>query len=173
MKRFVPHTTAGKILAVIAGIVIFLGIVAIVSGSGKASGSTASSSSSCQPVPPRTCDYPSQGAYTSQTATPAATKTKKHTVTFVVTGAPADVTYGHGGSSTHGTVPMRVTEPLIGSANTYDLTAVLGENGTVKIKIYVDGKLIAHAKATGQYQSAMAVIDKNPFTDQWESSLGS
>lgn len=159
MKRFIPRTVPGKILAVITGLVILLVVIAIASGSSKSNLSAATK--------------PAASA-SAVTATPAVAKTKaSNTVTFVVTGAPADVTYGHGGSSTHGTSPMRVTEPLIGSATDYTLSAVLGEDGTVKVKIYVNGKLIAHAKATGQYQSAMAVIDKNPFTDQWESSLGS
>jgi hypothetical protein len=42
----------------------------------------------------------------------------------------------------------------------------------VKVKVYIDGKLIAHAKATGAFQSADALASKNPFDDQWESGLG-
>jgi hypothetical protein len=68
---------------------------------------------------------------------------------------------------------MHVTETLLKSATDYTLTAVLGDQGgTVKVKIYIDGKLMAHAKATGLFQAAEAVVGRNMFTDQWENGLG-
>lgn len=159
--KLVPRTVPGKILAAICGIVLLLVIVAVAQGASKTSLSSASTSSTT----------PDSSATT--VATPAAAKSTKHTIKFVVTGSPADVTYGHGGTSTHGTVPMKVTEPLLGSATDYTLTAVLGDaGGVVKVKIYIDGKLIAHAKATGVFQSAEAVVGRNMFTGQWENGLG-
>lgn len=156
--KFVPRTIPGRILAVIAGIVLLLVVASVVQGASKTSLSS---------------DSASAGSSATATAMPAAAKVTKHTVRFVVTGSPADVTYGHGGSSTHGTVPMDVTEPLIKSATDYTLTAVLSDTGgVVKVKIYVDGKLMAHAKATGAFQAADAVIGRNMFTGQWENGLG-
>ena len=155
--KLVPRTIPGKILAAICGIVLLLVVIAVAQGASKASLSSDSAS----------------GSSATAVATPASAKVTTHTIKFVVTGSPADVTYGHGGTSTHGTVPMKVTEPLLGSATDYTLTAVLGDaGGVVKVKIYIDGKLIAHAKATGVFQSAEAVVGRNMFTGQWENGLG-
>jgi hypothetical protein len=159
--KLIPRTIPGKILAAIGALVLLLVIIAVAQGASKTDLSSDSASAA------------TQGSSSTTTATPAAAKIAKHTVRFVVTGSPADVTYGHGGSSTHGGSPMNITEPLIGNATDYTLTAVLGDaGGVVKVKIYVDGKLIAHAKATGAFQAADAIITKDPFTDQWESGLG-
>lgn len=150
--KFVPKTKWGKFFAIMGGIILLLIIVSAVQGRSSSTNAGASASS----------------------ATPAAVvkKAPKHTVEFIVTGSPADVTYGHGGSTSHGTVPMHLTKPLNGGASDYTLTAVLGNSGHVTVKILVDGKLIAKATAEGLYQSADAVITKNPFTDQWENALG-
>jgi hypothetical protein len=157
--KLVPRTIPGKILAVIAGLVLLLIVIAVAQGASKTDLSNAYATT--------------PGSSATATAAPAAAKAVKHTVRLVVTGSPADVTYGHGGTSTHGTVPMDKTEPLTGSVTDYSLIAVLGDQGgVVKVKIYIDGKLIAHAKATGAFQSADALAGKNPFTDQWENSLG-
>ena len=159
--KLVPRTIPGKILAGICGFVLLLVIVAVAQGASKTDLSSDSASAS------------TPGSSATAVATPAAAKITKHTVRLVVTGSPADVTYGHGGSSTHATVPMNVTEPLLGSATDYTVTAVLSDTGgTVKVKIYIDGKLIAHAKAIGAFQVADAVITRNLFTGQWESGLG-
>jgi hypothetical protein len=156
--RLIPRTIPGKILAIIGGIVLALVIVAVAQGASKTNLSSASVSTDSPPT---------------STATPVVQEVSNHYIKLVVTGSPADVTYGHGGSSTHGTSPMNVTEVLPDSVNDYTLTAVVGDQGgTVKVKIYIDGKLIAHAKATGPIQAADAVVVRNQFTGHWESGLG-
>lgn len=157
--KFVPTTRWGKFFAILGGVILLLIIISVAQGASNTNLSSSSANTSSDPV---------------SSTTPAATvkKAPEHTVKFVVTGSPAYVTYGHGGSATHGSVPMHLTVPLNKSATDYTLTAVLGESGHVTAKILVDGKVIAKATADGQYQSATVVITKDPFTDQWENSLG-
>lgn len=161
MKRFVPKTRWGKFFAILGGITLLLIIVSAVQGR-----NTTNAGASVSPV--------SNSSTPATSATPASAvkKAHGHTVEFVVTGSPADVTYGHGGSTSHGTVPMHLTKALNGGATDYTLTAVLGNGGHVTVKILVDGKVIAKATGEGLYQSADVVITKNPFTDQWENALG-
>jgi len=91
---------------------------------------------------------------------------KRHTVTYVVTGSPADVTFGPSGSNFSGTVPMRVTKPLRAPLY-YAITAQLQGGGQVACKILVDGKTIAHSTATGAYNIAQCEISLNPLTGKW------
>jgi hypothetical protein len=79
------------------------------------------------------------------------------TLTYVVTGSPADVTYGPAGSDLTGSVPMQLTKPL-GSPVYYAVTAQLQGNGTVYCEIDVDGTAVSHAIASGGYQVARCEI---------------
>lgn len=90
----------------------------------------------------------------------------KHTVTFDVTGSPADITYGPAGTSVSGTVPLHVTKPL-GDPLYYSLEVQLQGGGTVTCKIRIDGKVIAESVASGGYNIAMCEIGKDPLTGQW------
>lgn len=72
------------------------------------------------------------------------------TVTYVVTGSPADVTYGPTGSQDQGSVPMSVTQSL-GSPQYYAIAADLQGGGSVSCQIKIDGVTIASASASGGY----------------------
>lgn len=93
----------------------------------------------------------------------------RQTLTYVVTGSPATVTYGPEGSDLAGTVPMRVTVPL-GTALYYALTAQLQGGGSVTAEILVDGKAVSTGKAAGGYNIAMAEVVKDPLSGGYESA---
>lgn len=108
---------------------------------------------------------------TSQAAAPAtsAAAAVKQSVTFVVTGSPADVTYGPSGTSVQGTVPMRVTKPLSNPVF-YSLYAQLQGGGEVTCKILVDGKIISQSVASGGYNIAQCEISQDPLSGQWSDT---
>jgi hypothetical protein len=111
----------------------------------------------------------------SQQAAPAgstAAKAAKETVTYEVTGSPADVTYGPAGSSYSGTVPLSKTGPL-GSPVYYAISAQLQGGGTVTCKIKVDGKVISQSTATGGYNIAQCEISRDLLTGAWSDTNGS
>jgi len=90
----------------------------------------------------------------------------KQSVTFVVTGSPADVTYGPAGTSVSGTVPMRITKPL-GNPMYYSLQAQLQGSGQVTCKILVDGKIISQSVASGSYNIADCEISQDMLSGEW------
>lgn len=98
-------------------------------------------------------------------------KPHRQTVTYVVTGSSADVTYGPAGSNLQGFVPMKVTARL-GNPQFYAITAQLQGGGSVSCAIEVDGKTISTGTATGGYNIATCEIDQNPLTGQWENTNG-
>lgn len=95
----------------------------------------------------------------------------RQTVTYVVTGSSADVTYGPAGSDLSGSVPMDVTATL-GSPSYYAINAQLQGGGQVSCKILVDGKVISSATAEGGYNIAGCEISQNVITGQWENTNG-
>lgn len=105
---------------------------------------------------------------------PASTAAAAQQVTYVVTGSPADVTYGPAGSDYSGSVPMRVTKAIPSSVPAYyAVSAQLQGSGTVTCKIEVGGKIISQATATGGYQIAQCEIGQDPLTGQWQDDNAS
>jgi lambda repressor-like predicted transcriptional regulator len=90
------------------------------------------------------------------------------TITYVVTGSSADVTYGPAGSNLSGSVPMSVTAPL-GSPAFYSIDAQLNGNGEVQCEIEINGQVISSGTATGSYNIASCEISQDPITGQWQS----
>ncbi|MGH3273651.1 MAG: hypothetical protein ACRDNZ_04910, partial [Streptosporangiaceae bacterium] len=102
-------------------------------------------------------------------ATPAATAAAApDTVTYVVRGSSAQVTYGPAGSDLSGSVPMRQTAPLH-DVSYYAISAQLQGGGEVSCQILVDGKVISQGTATGGYNIASCEISQDPLTDAWQS----
>lgn len=93
------------------------------------------------------------------------------TVTYVVTGPAADVTYGPAGTELSGTVPMRVSKPL-GTPAYYSIDAQLQGRGTVSCQILVNGQVISQGTASGGYQIASCEIGQDPFSGQWQDDNG-
>jgi hypothetical protein len=89
-----------------------------------------------------------------------------HTVTYIVTGSPADVTYGPAGSASANTSPLHVTRRL-GHPAYYAITAVMAGSGRVSCQIRVDGAAVATGTATGPYGIALCKIIRDPFTGAW------
>lgn len=91
------------------------------------------------------------------------------TVEIIVTGSPADVTYGPSGSSLSGSVPLDVGGKIPSPAPAYyAVNAQLQGSGSVSCQIKVDGKVISTAQATGGYHIAICEISQGPGGD-WES----
>jgi hypothetical protein len=91
------------------------------------------------------------------------------TVEFIVSGSPADVTYGPSGSSLSGSVPLDVTGQIPSPVPAYyAVSAQLQGAGAVSCEIRVDGVVISTARATGGYNIALCEISQGPSGD-WES----
>ena len=116
----------------------------------------------------QTAAAPSQSAAPAQ---PAAKAAAAQTVTYVVTGSAADVTYGPAGSSLSGTVPMRVSKPL-GTPLYYSINAQLQSGGSVSCQILVDSQVISSSTATGGYNIAQCEIGQDPLSSQWQDDNG-
>jgi hypothetical protein len=95
----------------------------------------------------------------------------RKTVTYIVTGSTAQVTYGPAGSSLNGTVPMHKTRKLH-HPQYYAISAQLQGGGAVHCKIKVDGKTISHSTATGGYNIAQCEIVQDVLSGKWESAAG-
>jgi len=94
------------------------------------------------------------------------TARKGHTVTYIVTGGPADVTYGPAGDTSVNTSPLHVTRPLRHPAF-YTVTAQMQGPGAVACQIRVDGHAIATGSASGRHSTAQCKITRDPFTGAW------
>jgi hypothetical protein len=93
------------------------------------------------------------------------------TVTYVVTGSSADVTYGPAGSSLSGSVPMRKTATIPSSPpGYYSIDAQLNGSGTVTCEILVSGKVVSKATASGSYNIASCEITQDPFSGAWQDA---
>jgi len=93
----------------------------------------------------------------------------QHTLSYIVTGDDATVTYGPSGSQNSGTVPMSVTVPL-GNASYYAINAQLNGSGSVLCEIQVDGTVISESTASGGYDIALCEIVQDPVTGKWEDA---
>jgi hypothetical protein len=93
------------------------------------------------------------------------------TVTYIVTGSNADVTYGPAGSDAAGKVPMHVTKTIPGTApDYYAISAQLQGSGTVKCEIEVNGKVISTGTATGSYNIASCEITPGLLPGHWDDT---
>jgi hypothetical protein len=128
-----------------------------------------SSPSSSAPPAPSMQQTPA-AAPPAQGSAPAAAA---QTVTYVVTGSTADVTYGPAGSSLSGSVPMHVTKDIPSSAPVYySIDAQLQGSGSVSCQVLVSGKVISSSTATGGYNIASCEIGQDPFSGNWEDDNG-
>jgi hypothetical protein len=90
------------------------------------------------------------------------------TVTYMVSGDDAQVTYGPAGSDAEGSVPMNVTQAL-GDPAYYAINAQLQGGGQVSCEIEVDGQVISQSTATGGYNIAQCEISQDPLTGDWQN----
>jgi hypothetical protein len=107
----------------------------------------------------------------SQPAAPAQTQAAAapDTVTYVVTGSDADVTYGPSGSNQAGSVPLNQTADIPSDPPLYyAVQAQLQGGGTVSCQIEVDGTVISSSTASGGYNIAQCEIGQDPLTGNWE-----
>lgn len=86
------------------------------------------------------------------------------TVTYVVSGDPASVSYGPAGSTLQGSVPMR-TGASLGNASYYALNAQLSQDGTVSCQILVNGTTVSSGTASGLGGLAHCEIVRDPAGD--------
>ncbi|MGH3220489.1 MAG: hypothetical protein ACRDPY_17605 [Streptosporangiaceae bacterium] len=145
-------------LGVIGAFFLIIIIAGVASGGGSNSGTNAGASAAA-----------AAPAAAQSAAAKAPAKPARRTVTYVVTGSPADVTYGPDGSDLAGTVPMRVTKTLH-NPQYYAISAQLNGGGSVMCKILVDGKVISRARASGSYEIADCEISKGLFSGKWEDT---
>jgi hypothetical protein len=123
-------------------------------------------------TPPAAASSSAPPAASQQAAPPASTvAAAAQTVTYEVTGSPADVTYGPAGTELSGTVPMSVSKPL-GTPIYYAVSAQLQGSGTVSCKIKVDGKVISASTASGGYNIAQCEISQDPLSGAWQDTNG-
>lgn len=135
-------------------------IVALIAALGASHSS--SSSSAAPAVLPSA--VPVQTVAAANSAAPA--KPAAHTLTYVVTGSAADVTYGPTGTNVGGTVPLNISGPL-GDPLYYSIQAQLQGGGTVSCELEIDGKVISSSTASGGYNIAMCEISRDPLSGQW------
>jgi len=153
-RSFIRRHPVLTTLAALFAFFVFIGVGASLHGTSSQNGTGASGFGSA-----------TQGAAPATSAAAAV----KQSVTFVVTGSAADVTYGPSGTSVQGTVPMRVTKPL-GNPVFYSLYAQLQGGGEVTCKILVDGKVISESVASGGYNIADCEISQDIITGQWSDT---
>ena len=105
------------------------------------------------------------GNFTSR----APAQRRPDTVEIIVTGSPADVTYGPSGSSLSGSVPLDVTLTVSKPPPAfYAVNAQLQGGGSVSCEIRVNGTVVSTARATGGYHIAICEISQEP-SGSWES----
>jgi hypothetical protein len=160
-KRRWPKVFLGLAAAFVLLIVIVVATSSHSSNSGSPSAATSPSAASSSTAP----------AAHAAAAKPSPTKPAAQTVTYSVTGSTADVTYGPSGSDFQGSVPMTKTETLDNNASYYAITAQLQGSGEVSCSIEVNGKVIDHATAEGDYNIADCEITQGLF-GKWESTNG-
>lgn len=142
------------------GLAVLVILIAVIAGSHSSSS-----------APPAVQQQPAAPAQPAVNVKAPAKPPAAQTVTYVVTGSAANVTYGPTGTSLSGTVPMAVTKPL-GTPLYYSITAQLQGGGSVSCKIEVDGKVISSSTATGGYNLAMCEISPDPLSGQWSNTNG-
>lgn len=160
------HRTRNIVLGVV-GAVVIISIISAATGGGKKNDDAKPAAA----APAST----TQSATTAAAApAPVTTKPKPKpkapdTVEYIVTGSPAEVTYGAAGSSLSGHSGMHVTKKL-GSPSYYSISAQLSGSGKVTCEIKVKGKVISKGTATGSYNIAMCEIVQDPFGSGWEDA---
>jgi hypothetical protein len=145
-----------KIFAGVAGGLVVLIIIAAALGSKGKTPAAGAPAANTQPT-------------TAATASSAPPAPARQTITYVVTGSAANVTYGPAGTSRKGHIPMHVTRKLR-NPSYYSITAQLNGSGRVRCKILVDGKVISTAVATGSYNIASCEISKDPLSGKWSNT---
>lgn len=150
-----PKSRKGLAFLGCGGLGAIVVIIAVIAG-----GSSSSSSA------PPAVQQPAAPAPAQPAAKAAPKPAAAQTVTYVVTGSAADVTYGPTGSDSSGTVPMKVTQKL-GSPLYYAITAQLQGDGSVSCKIEVNGAVISSSTATGGYNIAQCEIGQAPLSGAW------
>jgi hypothetical protein len=154
-----PRKRKGGTLAafLIGGSIAVIAVIAVAAAAN--SGKTPAASASSPAAPPA-----SAPAHSSPAVAAAA-----QTVTYSVTGSPADVTYGPAGSDLSAHVPLHKTAKL-GNPSYYAISAQLQGGGTVKCEISVNGKVVSKATATGGYNLAQCEIVQDPFSGGWQDA---
>lgn len=151
-----PRKRGGAVAAFLIGGSIAVIVVVIVAAAAHGGKTPASASSSGAPA-----------ASVPAPSSPAAAAAVAQTVTYVVTGSPADVTYGPAGSSLSGHTGMSKTVKL-GNPAYYSIDAQLHDGGgSVTCQIKVGGTVISKSTATGAFNIASCEISKDPFSDKW------
>lgn len=148
--------TARNVIASFGALIAVIIVISVAANSGR-NGQTSGTSQGAAPA---------QSAVNAAAQAPAA-----QTVTYVVTGSDADVTYGPAGTELTGPVPMRVSQPL-GTPAYYSIDAQLQGGGTVSCEILVDGSVISSATANGGYNIASCEIGQDPLSGQWQDDNG-
>jgi hypothetical protein len=164
------HRTRNIVLGVV-GAVIVIGIIGAATGGGKKNDNKPAAAA---PSATATTQQPAATpATTSAAPAPTTTKPKPKpkpdTVEYIVTGSPADVTYGPAGSSLSGHSGMHVTKKLA-DPTYYSISAQLAGSGKVTCEIKVKGKVVSKGTATGSYNIAMCEIVKDPFGGGWQDA---
>jgi hypothetical protein len=88
------------------------------------------------------------------------------TVTYIVNGDPANVTYGLAGSQLQGASPMTFSDSL-GNAAYYAINAQLQGDGSVTCEIDVNGQAVSSSTADGGYHIASCEIMRDPASGNW------
>lgn len=143
------HAAPGVLLGAAGAVAVLGGI----GGCGTAAG-TASDTSAASPASPASA--------------PARLPPGQRTVTYIVTGSPANITYGPAGSRLTATAPMHLTARL-GTPIYYAINAQLDGSGSVTCEILVDGKVIDRHAAEGSHSIAGCEISPGPQAGQWRS----
>jgi len=166
--------TARNVLLSAGGVLVLLVIVIAATSHGTAATPTASAGTSAPAASAPASGHPKASAPARKATAPKATTVAvpaSPTVTYVVSGSPADVIYGPAGSDSQGTVPMHVTATIPSSAPAYyAISAQLQGSGSVSCEILVSGKVISQATANGSFNIAQCEIDQDPFTGNWEDT---
>lgn len=161
-----------KVLTGLGAVAIIIIIASIAAAAGKPSKPTAAPNPPAANIAAPVTQAANPDPVTPVAHSAAKAKRQPQTVTYVVTGSDADVTYGPAGSDLSGSVPMHLTRPL-GSPLYYSVTAQLQGGGSVSCKLEIDGRLISQSTASGGYNIADCEIDQNPFTGGWEDTNAS
>jgi hypothetical protein len=178
-----PNRRGLKIAGGVVGFLIVIGIISSATGGGGKSGSASSPE-----APPATFDVTTPDVApttddpltedpgstddvgpTDDTFDDPTTPAAPETVTYIVSGSSADVTYGPAGSSLSGHSPMKVTKKL-GDPAYYSISAQLHGGGHVSCKLEIDGEVISQAEAKGGYNIAMC--EAVQFGGEWEDANG-
>jgi hypothetical protein len=95
----------------------------------------------------------------------------RNTVEFIVSGSPADVTYGPSGSNIQGSVPLDAKEHIPSTPPVYyAVSAQLNGSGTVSCEIKIGGRVISSGTASGSYNIASCEVVQDPISGGWQDA---